>query len=174
MQNVQASVESTPIACQQCGATFIRPKYKPNKKFCSNKCANAFNARQRTNNQAYRKRHRKLEHRHIVELQLGRLLTQDEIVHHIDGNGLNNTPENLQLMSRSEHAKHHGIGGKRPGAGRKCIGNARTEPRTISLPPELWEYTLIEELGDGEYSAGVRAALVFHAEHHGKSFKLTE
>jgi len=64
-------------------------------------------------------------------------------------------------------------GGKREGAGRKSIGSARTESHSITLPPELWEYAASEDLGDGEYSAGVREALSFYAEHHGKQFTLT-
>ena len=34
------------------------------------------------------------------------------VVHHIDGDKSNNKPENLQIMSRSEHAKLHGLGKK--------------------------------------------------------------
>jgi len=45
-----------------------------------------------------------LEHRYVMAHQLGRPLTADESVHHIDGNRLNNTPENLQLRRR-----HHGM-----------------------------------------------------------------
>ena len=32
------------------------------------------------------------------------------IVHHKDGNKRNNDPANLEVMTRSEHAKHHGFG----------------------------------------------------------------
>lgn len=32
------------------------------------------------------------------------------IVHHKDGNKKNNNPENLEIMSRSDHAKLHGFG----------------------------------------------------------------
>jgi HNH endonuclease len=33
-----------------------------------------------------------------------------QIVHHVDGNPMNNDPENLQLMTQSEHAKLHQTG----------------------------------------------------------------
>lgn len=48
-----------------------------------------------------------LEHHYIMERQLGRRLTGAEVVHHIDGNKLNNDPRNLELHTRSSHAKHH-------------------------------------------------------------------
>lgn len=48
-----------------------------------------------------------LVHRLVMAKHLGRKLRGDEIVHHIDGNGLNNDLSNLELMSRSEHSKIH-------------------------------------------------------------------
>jgi transposase len=47
------------------------------------------------------------EHRLVMEEKLGRFLTPDEIVHHIDENKLNNAPENLEVMSKAEHCRHH-------------------------------------------------------------------
>ena len=46
-------------------------------------------------------------HRLIMEEYLGRKLTPNEIVHHIDGNKLNNDIDNLKVMTRSEHSKLH-------------------------------------------------------------------
>lgn len=43
------------------------------------------------------------EHRVVMERMIGRLLTANEIVHHKDGNRLNNRPENLLLMTVSRH-----------------------------------------------------------------------
>jgi hypothetical protein len=48
-----------------------------------------------------------LEHRYVMERFLGRLLTKDEVVHHIDNNRHNNEISNLRLMTRSEHGKFH-------------------------------------------------------------------
>ena len=47
------------------------------------------------------------EHRLVMEIKLGRYLNRDEIVHHINENPSDNRMENLQLMSRPEHVKHH-------------------------------------------------------------------
>ena len=46
-------------------------------------------------------------HRYIMECFLGRELNSEEIVHHKDGNKLNNCIENLELTNRSEHLKKH-------------------------------------------------------------------
>ena len=45
------------------------------------------------------------EHRVIASKKIGRPLRDNEVVHHRDGNKLNNKPSNLQVMTRSEHWK---------------------------------------------------------------------
>ena len=49
-----------------------------------------------------------LEHRFVMECKLGRYLTEEECVHHIDFNKSNNEPSNLMLFkNNSEHIKFH-------------------------------------------------------------------
>ncbi len=63
-----------------------------------------------------------LEHRVVMSQVLGRPLLRSEHVHHKDNDGLNNDPDNLQVVSGSEHRKIHNIESPAPTCTCVCPG----------------------------------------------------
>jgi hypothetical protein len=51
------------------------------------------------------------EHRVVAGKILGRKLLRTEVVHHIDGNTLNNSPSNLAVMGWEQHYRLHHMKG---------------------------------------------------------------
>lgn len=47
------------------------------------------------------------EHVYVAEKKIGRLLRENEVVHHIDRNKTNNHPDNLMVLTKEEHSKLH-------------------------------------------------------------------
>ena len=48
-------------------------------------------------------------HRVIAERIIGRPLSENEVVHHVDGDPSNNAPSNLKVMTHREHCSHHAL-----------------------------------------------------------------
>ena len=119
----------TEIVCATCGITFwvsnaeIR---KGNGKYCSKNCyGKDYRGRQSRNWRGGRKKNNGYieiympessmadvmgyvkEHRYVMSQYLGRDLTTDELVHHIDGIKTNNNIENLEIMTKGIHSCIH-------------------------------------------------------------------
>ena len=115
--------------CIVCGSIFYRSsKYSKKQlekaKYCSKKCANhkehcpSWNGGKYQMKQGYIKiksyghpyadvEEYVMEHRLKMEEYLGRYLLPEEVVHHIDGNKINNFIGNLILMTKSKHISLH-------------------------------------------------------------------
>jgi hypothetical protein len=59
--------------------------------------------------------------RYVMEQHLGRRLLPEEVVHHKDGDPLNNEISNLEILNWGEHAQEHHIGKQRADAAKLTI-----------------------------------------------------
>lgn len=112
------------LSCDEEFRVFPRDLRRGKGKFCSQKCANEYNGKEkaiprqvRSNGYVYLKTYDHpnrtaqnliAEHRVVVENEIGRYLTSKEVVHHIDENTQNNEIGNLYLCrTRLEHKIAH-------------------------------------------------------------------
>lgn len=111
------------INCHECGKEVHRQRnqiVRARFMFCSVECKqrnkdfNTYAARSNGEVQRFRgdgKTYVKLNGRHmhrvVAEKKIGRKLKRGEVVHHIDGNKRNNSPDNLEVTTQSEHIRIH-------------------------------------------------------------------
>jgi len=107
--------------CEQCGKVFLANMRSYNRKprFCSATCMGLFNRKPFIIKKGYKKllipNHPRadthgyvFEHIIIIEAHLGESLQPKEVVHHWDGNKLNNNINNLHVFkNHNEHMKVH-------------------------------------------------------------------
>ena len=127
--NKKGATKNFKGICKQCGVEFetYKSPSRNTPKFCSLKCIGKYQSGE--NNPAYNggkykcngynilfmpnhpnrsSKNMILEHRFVMECKIGRYLTSEEVVHHIDFDKLNNEPSNLMLFeNQSEHLKFH-------------------------------------------------------------------
>lgn len=106
--------------CAGCGHGFAVPVKRPRQRYCALSCvprggrANpryngglSFNRRLGRWVIVCRDGSLMYYSRGVVAAELGRLLRDDELVHHRNGDATDDRAENLQVVSRSEHFRMH-------------------------------------------------------------------
>lgn len=126
--------DAEPRPCESCGEAFTPRRKSPGRRFCSGYCQRRASLRfddpevqrQRSRLSAerrgdaqrgtgegkgYRKHGGIHEHRVAAARMLGRPLLPEEIVHHRDGDKLNNDESNLRVFpNQAAHARFHRLG----------------------------------------------------------------
>lgn len=103
------------IKCKCCGKDFYSTRHE----FCSKECVSNYRSEHSPHKpyyengyivihkRGYNKKGNAKQHRLVMEEYLGRQLSPNEVVHHINGDKTDNRVENLMVMSRDEHSKLH-------------------------------------------------------------------
>lgn len=107
--------ERVATICSVCGKVFGRVPSRIERNdanYCSMTCRNeGYRKERRFDNHGYvvvfHEGRRVKEHRLVMERVLGRPLLASEVVHHRNRDITDNRPENLSVMTRSEHNRLH-------------------------------------------------------------------
>lgn len=101
--------------CPICGKLF----YTTRNEFCSPECGTKGKMQRNTHKtymengyichyvNGYNKKGNVKQHRLVMENHLGRRLSENEVVHHKNGDKTDNSIDNLEVMTRSEHNSLH-------------------------------------------------------------------
>lgn len=103
-------------ACPICSEEFV--PWDAAGRTCSPRCRNTLNSRASAQERGGRRRRTgrpdtyikvdgSHEHRQVAARTIGRALTADDIVHHVNGSPTDNRPENLRVVTRAEHIAIH-------------------------------------------------------------------
>ena len=108
------------LKCIVCGKMFkVKRSHVSKRECCSRKCQGVIKSKKISGKNHPRWKEHKQKpkkylwkgsqylHRYLIEQHLGRKLRTDEVVHHINGDTLDNRIENLKLMTKSEHTRLH-------------------------------------------------------------------
>lgn len=100
------------MQCQMCDESFYRrfgeqDIGKREYQFCSRDCYQGWRL-EHASDSVYRKVGARHMHRIVAMAHLGRKLLPEEVVHHIDNDRRNNSPENLAVLpNQAYHARVH-------------------------------------------------------------------
>lgn len=89
-----------------------------------------------------------LEHRLVMEQKIGRFLTQDEVVDHIDGLHIHNHPDNLRLFASNKDHLQETISGQIPSWSDLGKGKFAIPPRLRKGLKRIDTYRSEKERGD--------------------------
>lgn len=168
-------------SCKECGSSFYAARWqladtaRNQGTYCSRACLTAAKtkmpnwrrdaSRTTQNNHGYllvwvghehpyAMRGRLLEHRLVMEKALGRYLTREEHVHHINGDKVDNRLENLRLMTPTEHQQLHA-----------ATDHIHVQPRHITLTCKRCTNTYLRKPSRAAESNYCSAACRLEAQH---------